>query len=264
MHGAGLLGLIDSRAIIDPGANLDEGVEVGPFAVIGKNVCIGKGTRVGPHAVIKGPTRIGRDNHIFQFASVGEDPQDKKYAGEPTRLEIGNRNVVRECSTIHRGTVQDAGVTRIGNDNLFMAYVHVAHDCRIGDHVIMANAASLGGHVHIRDWAILGGFTIVHQFCHLGAHSFCAMGTVLTMDVPPFVTVAGHPAKPSGINAEGLRRRGFGNEAIQNIKRGYRLLYKSQIKLEDAVRAIRELAEDSSEVDMLADFASNSVRGIVR
>ena len=249
---------------MDPGAELDDAVEVGPFAVIGKDVCIGSGTRIGPHAVIKGPTRIGRDNRIFQFSSVGEDPQDKKYAGEPTRLEMGDRNVVREYVTIHRGTVQDVGTTRIGNDNLFMAYIHVAHDCQIGDHVIMANAASLGGHVRIHDWAILGGFTIVHQFCHIGAHSFCAMGTVLTMDVPPYVTVAGHPAKPSGINAEGLRRRGIGTEAIQDIKRGYKLLYKSQMKLGDAVQAIRALAGHSSELGLLADFAANSARGIVR
>lgn len=264
MYGQGLLSLIDSRAVVDPGAELDDAVEVGPFAVIGKDVCIGSGTRIGPHAVIKGPTRIGRDNRIFQFSSVGEDPQDKKYAGEPTRLEMGDRNVVREYVTIHRGTVQDVGTTRIGNDNLFMAYIHVAHDCQIGDHVIMANAASLGGHVRIHDWAILGGFTIVHQFCHIGAHSFCAMGTVLTMDVPPYVTVAGHPAKPSGINAEGLRRRGFGAEAIQDIKRGYKLLYKSQMTLEDAVQAIRALEGDSSELSLLADFAVNSARGIVR
>jgi UDP-N-acetylglucosamine acyltransferase len=264
VHGPGLLSLIDSRAVIDPRAQLEETVEVGPFAVIGKDVRIGGGTCIGPHAVIKGPTRIGRDNRIFQFASVGEDPQDKKYAGEPTRLEMGDRNVVREGATIHRGTIQDAGTTRIGNDNLFMAYIHVAHDCRIGNHVIMANAASLGGHVLIHDWAILGGFTIVHQFCHIGAHSFCAMGTVLTMDVPPFVTVAGHPAKSSGINAEGLRRRGFGAKAILDIKRGYKLLYKSQMKLEDAVQAIRSLAGNSAELSLLADFAAHSERGIVR
>jgi UDP-N-acetylglucosamine acyltransferase len=264
VHGAGLLSLIDQRAAIDPGAELDEGVEVGPFAVIGKDVRIGGGTRIGTHAVIKGPAQIGRDNRIFQFASVGEEPQDKKYAGEPTRLEMGDRNVVREYVTIHRGTVQDAFTTRIGSDNLFMAYIHVAHDCRIGNHVIMANAASLGGHVHIQDWAILGGFTIAHQFCSIGAHSFCAMGSLLTKDVPPYVTVSGHPARPYGINAEGLRRRGFTSEAIQQIKRSYKLLYKSQMKLDQALAAIRELGEEWPEVDILADFLAHSDRGIIR
>jgi UDP-N-acetylglucosamine acyltransferase len=256
--------LIDPRAAIDPGAELDEGVEVGPFTVIGKDVQIGSGTRIGPHAVIRGPARIGRDNRIFQFATVGEEPQDKKYAGEPTRLEMGDRNVVRECATIHRGTVQDAFTTRIGSDNLFMAYTHVAHDCLIGDHVIMANAASLGGHVEVQDWAILGGFTIVHQFCAIGAHSFCAMGSVLTKDVPPFVTVSGHPASPHGINSEGLRRRGFDSEAVQQIKRGYKLLYKSQMALEQAVTAIRELGQTCTEINILADFLVQSDRGVIR
>ena len=183
--------LIDPRAVIDPQAELGEGVSVGPFSVIGAGVEIGEGTQIGPHVVIKGPTRIGRENRIYQFASVGEDPQDKKYAGEPTRLEIGDRNVIRECATLHRGTVQDQGVTHIGSDNLFMAYIHVAHDCVIGDHIIMANGASLGGHVHIGDWAILGGFTMVHQFGRVGAHSFCGMGSAVNMDLPPYVTVAG-------------------------------------------------------------------------
>jgi UDP-N-acetylglucosamine acyltransferase len=264
VHGQGILSLIDSRAVIDPRAELDEGVSVGPFSIIGPDVQIGKGTSIGPHAVINGPIRIGRDNKIFQFATVGEAPQDKKYAGEPTRLEMGDRNVVREYATIHRGTVQDQSLTRIGNDNLLMAYIHVAHDCFIGDHVIMANAASLGGHVHIQDWAILGGFTIVHQFCHIGAHSFCSMGTGLTMDVPPYVTVAGNPASPHGINSEGLRRRGFSAEVIQQIKRAYRQLYKSHMKLEDAVTVIREMARDIPEVGAMAEFAANSPRGIVR
>ncbi len=264
MHGPGILSLIDSRAAIDPKAELDEGVSVGPFTVIGPGVRIGKGTRIGPHVVINGPTRIGRDNEIYQFASVGEAPQDKKYAGEPTRLEMGDRNVVREYATIHRGTVQDQSLTRIGSGNLFMAYTHVAHDCRIGDNIIMANAASLGGHVDIRDWAILGGFTIVHQFCHIGAHSFCSMGTGLTMDVPPYVTVRGNPAKPHGINSEGLRRRGFSADDIQGIKRAYKLLYKSQLKLEDAVQAIRDSADGNPQLEMLADFAAGSTRGIAR
>jgi len=256
--------LIHPTALVDPGAGLDEGVEVGPFAVIGPGVEIGAGTRVGPHTVVRGPTRIGRDNRIFQFASVGDDPQDKKYGGEPTRLEIGDRNRIREYTTIHRGTVQDRGVTSIGNDNLFMAYTHVAHDCRIGDQVIMANAASLGGHVEIQDWSILGGFTIVHQFCRIGAHSFCAMGSVLTKDVPPYVTVSGHPARPRGINSEGLRRRGFSEGAVAAVKRAYRLLYMAGLPLDEALERVRELARSVPELAPLADFVAESSRSIVR
>ena len=264
MHGAGLHRLIHPSAIIDPGALLAPGVEVGPFTVIGPGVEVGAGTRIGPHAVIRGPTRIGRDNRIFQFASVGEDPQDMKYGGEETRLEIGDRNQIRECATLHRGTVQDQGVTRIGNDNLFMAYTHVAHDCRIGNHVIMANAASLGGHVEVQDWAILGGFTIVHQFCRLGAHCFCAMGSALSKDVPPYVTVAGQPAAPHGINAEGLRCRGFTPEAITVIKRAYRALYMGGLKLDEALERLRVLAQTSPEIAPLAAFVADSSRSIVR
>jgi UDP-N-acetylglucosamine acyltransferase len=264
VHGPGILSLIHPGAIIDPGAELDEGVEVGPFSLIGPGVRIGRGTRIGPHVVVRGLSDIGVDNRIFQFASVGEDPQDRKYGGEATRLIIGDRNVVREGATIHRGTVQDAGVTRIGNDNLFMAYTHVAHDCRIGDHAIMANAASLGGHVRVDDWAILGGFTLVHQFCHIGAHSFCAMGSVVARDVPTYVTVGGHPAVPRGINSEGLKRRGFSDEAITLIRRAYRLLYRSSLKLADALTAIRELSATCPELTPMADFIANSIRSIVR
>jgi UDP-N-acetylglucosamine acyltransferase len=255
---------IHPTAVIDPDALLGPRVEVGPFAVIGPNVEIGADTCIGPHAVVKGPTRIGRENRIFQFASVGEDPQDKKYGGESTRLEMGDRNRVREFVTIHRGTVQDRGVTSIGSDNLFMAYTHVAHDCRIGNQVIMANAASLGGHVEIQDWAILGGFTIVHQFCRIGAHSFCAMGSVLTKDVPPYMTVGGHPAAPRGINSEGLRRRGFSEEASAAIKRAYRALYLANLKLDDALVRLRELAATDPEVAPLADFVAERSRSIVR
>lgn len=256
--------MIDSRAVVDSQAELDEGVSVGPFSIIGPGVKIGKGTEIGPHVVVKGPTTIGCDNHIFQFSSIGEDPQDKKYANEPTRLEIGDRNKIREFATIHRGTAQDAGVTSIGSDNLLMAYTHVAHDCRIGDQVILANAASLGGHVYIGDYAILGGFTIVHQFSHIGAHSFCAMGSVVNRDVPPYVTVGGHPAEPRGINAEGLRRRGFSAEAIQQIKKAYKLLYKSKLRLEEAVEAIRELAKESPEAAIIPEFIDQSGRSIIR
>lgn len=264
MYCQGILVLIDVRAVIDARAELDEGVSVGPFAVIGPSVQVGNGTKIGSHAIISGPTRIGKDNRIFQFASIGEDPQDQKYAGEVTYLEIGDRNVIREFVTLNRGTVQGAGVTRIGDDNLFMAYVHVAHDCQIGNHVIMANAASLGGHVSVGDWAILGGFTIVHQFCRVGPHSFCAMGSVLTKDVPPYVTVGGHPAKARGINAEGLRRRSFPADTIQNIRRGYRLLYLSGMRLEEAVAAIRELALERPELEIMANFSAASIRSLTR
>lgn len=256
------MSLIHPTAVIDPAAELDSGVEIGPFAVIGPGVHIRGGTSVGPHAVIRGPTSIGFENRIFQFASVGEDPQDKKYGGEETYLEIGDNNVVREYVTLHRGTSQDAGLTKIGDNNLFMAYTHVAHDCRIGDSVIMANGASLAGHVEVQDWAILGGFTIVHQFCRIGAHCFCAMGSVVTKDVPPFVIIGGHPAEARGINQEGLRRRGLGNETIARLKSAYRMLYMSNRKLEEAVEAMRKLA--CPQVDQLADFVADRSRSIVR
>ncbi len=256
--------MIHPSAIIDSDAKLEAGVEVGPFSIVGPGVRIGRGTLIGPHVVVRGPSDIGRDNRIFQFASVGEDPQDKKYGGEETRLTMGDRNVVREGATIHRGTVQDAGVTCIGSDNLLMAYTHVAHDCRIGDHVIMANAASLGGHVRVEDWAILGGFTLIHQFCQIGAHSFCAMGSVIARDVPTYVTVGGNPAVPRGINSEGLKRRGFSDEAITLIRRAYRRLYTSNLKLADALAAIREMSMTCPELTSLADFIANSTRSIVR
>lgn len=256
--------MIDPKAAIDPTAELDEGVSVGPFSVIGAGVRIGKGTRIGPHAVIKGPTTIGEDNQIYQFASVGEDPQDKKYAGEETRLEIGDRNVIREFTTINRGTAQDAVATRIGNDNLLMAYTHVAHDCQLGDHIIMANAASLGGHVVIGDWAILGGFTMAHQFSHIGAHSFCAMGSVINKDIPPYVTVSGHPARTCGINSEGLRRRNFASQTIQQIKRGYKIIYKQQHTIEAALESLRLLEQDCPEIRLYIDFLEQSERGIAR
>lgn len=264
MHRQGDRQLIDSRAVIDADAELEEGVSVGAFSIIGAGVRIAAGTVVGPHVVINGPTRIGRDNRIFQFASVGEDPQDKKYAGEATSLEIGDRNVIREFATLHRGTVQDRGVTRIGNDNLLMAYIHVAHDCVLGDHVIMANAASLGGHARIGDYAILGGFTMVHQFCRVGAHSFSGMGSAINMDLPPYMMVSGQPAKPYGINREGLSRRGFTSEAIQQIKRAYKLIYLSKQRLEAARNAIDEMSKETPELEILADFLKQKGRGILR
>lgn len=256
--------LIHPSALIDPRAELDEDVSVGPFAVIGAEVQIGRGTSIGPHAVIQGPTRIGRDNRIFQFASVGEIPQDKKYRGETTRLEIGDRNTIREFATLHRGTAQDAGVTRVANDTLLMAYTHVAHDCQVGNQVILANAASLGGHVKVHDWAILGGFTIVHQNCQVGGHAFCAMGSVVTKDIPPYVTVGGHPARPHGINSEGLRRRGMSPETIESIRGAYKLLYKAGLTLEQAESALLELAAQFPEVGILAEFVSQRERSIIR
>lgn len=264
MYREGLVSVIDSRAVIDSGAVLDEGVTVGPFAVIGPEVEIGKGTDIGPHAVIRGPCRIGRDNRIFQFASVGEDPQDKKYAGERTFLEIGDRNQIREFTTIHRGTAQDESLTVVGNDNLFMAYSHVAHDCRVGNHSILANAASLGGHVHVDDWAILGGFSIVHQFCRIGQHCFTAMGSVISKDVPPYLMLGGHPAKPHGINSEGLRRRQFSTEQITAIKQAYKTLYMSGLSLADARQQIIEAATGDEALGVMADFLAASERSIVR
>ncbi len=256
--------MIHPTAIVDAAAEIAADVEIGPYTIIGPGVVIEAGCVIGPHAVLRGQTRIGAGTRIFQFASVGEDPQDKKYAGEETALVIGQRNVIREYATVHRGTAQDKGETRIGDDNLLMAYTHVAHDCVIGNHVIMANAASLGGHVEVQDWAILGGFSIVHQFCQIGAHSFSAMGSVIAKDVPPYVTIGGHPAVPRGINTEGLKRRQFSPETIAALRRAYRLLYLGNLSLVDAVASIRELAESEPELTRFADFLADSNRSIVR
>ncbi len=256
--------MIHPTALIDPSAELAEGVEVGPYAIIGAEVQIGAGTRIGPHVVIKGPSRIGKDNHIFQFASVGEDPQDKKYQGEVTRLEIGDRNVIREFATLHRGTAQDQGLTRIGNDNLFMAYTHVAHDCVVGDGVIMANAASLAGHVHVDSFAILGGFSLVHQFCRIGQYSFSAMGSVISRDILPYVMVGGSPTKPRGINSVGLERRGFSPEAIRQIRKAYKTIYKSKLMLEEALQQLIEMADDTPEIQCMVDFIQQTGRSIIR
>lgn len=259
-----MTGLIDTSAVIHPSARLASGVSVGAYSIIGANVEIGADTWIGPHVVINGPTRIGRDNKIFQFASVGEAPQDKKYAGEPTRLEIGDRNVIREFVTISRGTVQDAGVTRVGNDNWIMAYVHIAHDCQVGNQVIFSNSASLAGHVHVQDHAILGGFTLVHQFCQIGAHCFTAMNSVISMDVPPYMMVSGHMAKPHGLNVEGLKRRGFSAETLQALRRAYKVIYRSKLTLAQAIEQLKAAAGDTPEVALLAEFLANSTRGIVR
>jgi len=256
--------MIHPKAIVEPGARLAADVTVGPYAIIGAQVEIGAGSSIGAHAVIEGHTRIGRNNRIHSFATVGGAPQDKKYAGEDTGLEIGDGNTIREYVTINRGTVQDAGVTRIGDDNWIMAYVHIAHDCQIGSHTQFANATQLAGHVHVGDWAILGGVTLVHQFVHIGAHSFSAVGTVLVQDVPPYVMVAGHDAKPYGINSEGLRRRGFSAESIGALKRAYRTLYRSGLGLEEASASLQTLAQEHPEVRPIVDFLARTSRGIVR
>jgi UDP-N-acetylglucosamine acyltransferase len=256
--------MIHPSAIIEPGARLAADVTVGPYAVIGGQVEVGAGCTIGAHAVLEGRTRLGRNNRVHAFAAIGGVPQDKKYSGEDTGLEIGDGNTIREYVTINRGTVQDAGVTRIGDDNWIMAYVHIAHDCQVGSHTIFANATQLAGHVHIGDWAILGGVTLVHQYVHVGAHSFSAVGTILVQDVPPYVTVAGHDAKPYGINSEGLRRRGFSPESIGALKRAYRTLYRSGLGIEEARAALHTLAQEFSEVRPIVDFLASSSRGIVR
>jgi UDP-N-acetylglucosamine acyltransferase len=260
----GGLALIDERAVIDPSARLSDNVTVGPYSVIGSDVEINAGTWIGPHVVIQGPTRIGRDNRIFQFASIGDIPQDKKFAGERTLLEIGDRNVFREYCTINRGTVQGGGVTRVGDDNWIMVGVHIAHDCIIGNQIIFANNASLAGHVTIGDYAILGGFTLVHQFCTLGAHCFTAMGSVIPKDVPPYILVSGHMAKPYGLNVEGLKRRGFSADTITNLRRAYKILYKSGLPVRQAVKQISDLSTECPDVADLAAFVEESTRGIIR
>jgi len=251
-------------ALIHPGARLADDVEVGAYSIIGEHVEIGAGTVIGPHVVINGHTRIGQHNHVFQFCSLGEIPQDKKYAGEPTRLEIGDHNTIRECCTINLGTAQDVGVTRVGNHNWIMAYVHVAHDCQVGNHVIFANSTQLAGHVTVDDHAILGGFTGVHQFCQIGAHVMTGVGSVVLQDIPPYVTVSGNPLAPHGINSEGLKRRGFSSGAIMAIKRAYKTLYKSGLTLEQAKEALLEQATEHPELNLLAEFLSHTQRGIVR
>lgn len=255
---------IDQRAVIDPSARVAENVQIGPYSIIGPKVEIDAGTWIGPHVVVNGPTRIGRDNRIFQFASIGEIPQDKKYHGEQSRLEIGDGNTIREYVTINRGTEEGGGLTRIGNDNWFMAYIHIAHDCVVGDHTIFANAASLAGHVQIDDYAILGGFTLVHQFCTIGAHAFCGMGSAISKDVPPFVMVNGNPAHPHGLNNEGLKRREFGKETVKALREAYRIIYRAGLTLEEAKPRLRELAADNPQVKRLAQFIERSRRGIIR
>lgn len=255
---------IHPTAIIDPSAEIDSSVEIGAFSVIGANVKVGAGTRIASHVIINGPTAIGQNNQIFQYSSLGEAPQDKKYKGEPTLLEIGDNNTIREFCTFNRGTVQDKGTTKIGNDNWIMAYVHIAHDCDIGNHTIFANNSSLAGHVDVHDYAILGGFTLIHQFCKIGSHVITAVGSVVFKDIPPYVTAAGYDAKPHGINAEGLKRRGFSADSILQIKRAYKTLYRNSLTLEEAKVELAAMRDATPEIGLLTDFLNVSTRGIVR
>ena len=256
--------MIHPLAIVDPSAEVGDGVEIGPWTTVGPGVVIGPGCVIASHVVLKGPTVIGKNNKIYQFSSVGEDTPDMKYKGEPTRLVMGDNNIVREGVTIHRGTVQDAGETRIGNDNLFMAYAHVGHDSVVGNHTVFINNASLAGHVHVGDWAILAGYTLVHQFCRVGAHSFAGFGTQITKDVPAYVTVSGQPAEAKTINVEGLRRRGFSSDSITSIRRAYKIIYRQGLTAEEALGKLRELVVDNPEIALLIESLETSTRGIIR
>jgi UDP-N-acetylglucosamine acyltransferase len=256
--------MIHEQAIIEEGAVIGNNVTIGPWTYVAKNVEIGDDCVISSHVVINGPTKIGQGNRIFQFASIGEDCQDLKFEGEPTELIIGDYNTFRECCTIHRGTIQDNSLTQIGSHNLFMAYAHVAHDCMVGDHCIMANNASIAGHVHVGDRVILGGMSGVHQFCHIGSHAFVAANAIVLKDVPPYVMASGHPARPFGLNSEGLKRRGFDKETIMTIKRAYKSVYRKNLTVEEANEEMRALAENMPELDFFADFIMNSSRGIIR
>ena len=256
--------MIHPTALIDPKAELADDVEVGPFTIVDAKVRIDAGTRIGPHAVITGRTTIGKNNHIFQFTSIGEQPQDKKYAGEDTELIIGDNNTIREMCTFSRGSAQGGGVTRIGSDNWIMACVHIAHDCILGDNIIMANNTSLAGHVTIGDNAILSGYSLIHQFCSVGEYSFTSFASYVNKSIPPYVTVAGEKARAKGINSEGLKRHGFTSEQINNVRRAYKTLYRESLPLEEATDRLTEMAVDSPEVQTLVDFLKLAERGIIR
>jgi UDP-N-acetylglucosamine acyltransferase len=260
------MAIIHATALVDTQAELEDSVTVGPYAVIGPQVKIGARTQVGAHCVINGHTTIGEDNRFFPFSSIGEAPQDKKYAGEPTRLVIGHRNTIREYCTLNTGTVQDKSVTTLGDDNWVMAYVHIAHDCCVGHHTTIANCTQLGGHVEIGDWVVLGGFTGIHQFCRVGAHAMCAVGTKLVQDVPPFVMAEGSPARPRGLNSEGMKRRGFSTDEIGWVKKAYKILYRDGLLLEQAQQQLEQLIEESG-VPVLKDFLAfiqTPGRGLIR
>ncbi|MBX3682889.1 MAG: acyl-ACP--UDP-N-acetylglucosamine O-acyltransferase [Thauera sp.] len=260
--------MIHPTAIVHPGAKLGANVSVGAYSLIGENVEIGDGTRIGPHVVVEGHTRIGRDNRIFQFCSIGAVPQDKKYGGEPTALEIGDRNTIREFCTFNLGTAQDAGVTRVGSDNWIMAYVHIAHDCQVGDRTTLANNTTLGGHVHLGDWVVIGGLTGIHQFVKIGAHAMAGFASAVNQDVPPFMMVDGNPLAVRGFNIEGLRRRGFTPERIAAVKQMHRLLYRDGLKLDEARARIEALGDSSpaarADVDAMLAFLAGATRGIAR
>ncbi len=255
---------IHPTAIVDSKAELADDVKIGAFSIIGPDVKIDTGTTIGPHVVINGHTAIGKHNTVFQFSSLGEAPQDKKYQGEPTKLQIGDYNTIREFCTFNRGTTQDKGVTKIGNHNWIMAYVHIAHDCHVHNNTILANNSSLAGHVDLYDHAILGGFTLIHQFCKIGEHVITAVGSVVFKDIPPYVTASGYDANPHGINSEGLKRRGFSAESISNIKRAYKTLYRQSLTLEEAKIALSEQALAAPELNLLVEFLAQSTRGIIR
>lgn len=258
---------IHPTALVAPGAVIADDVEIGPYCVIGEHVSIDAGTIVGPHCVIDGHTRIGKNNHFYRFCSIGGMPQDKKYAGEPTRLEIGDGNMVREYVTINTGTTQDVGVTSLGHDNWIMAYVHIAHDCQIGDHVIIANSVQLAGHIHVGDWAVLGGLTAVHQFVRIGAHAMVGGTSSVRQDIPPYVIGTGDPFRPSGVNSEGLKRRGFTSNSIKAVKDAYRLLYRRKLTVDQALAEMQKLGEEPQEqaaVEVMTRFLSQSSRGIAR
>ena len=256
--------MIHSTAIVSDNASIGEGVEIGPYSIIGDDVEIGSGTRIASHVVINGPTKIGKDNRIYQFASLGDDPQDKKYADEPTRLIIGDRNTIREFCTFSRGTTQDKGDTVMGDDNWIMAYVHVAHDCVIGSNTIMANNTTLAGHVHVGDWVICGGFSGAHQFCKIGAHAFLGMYSGINRDVPAYTTVSGQPAVVRGINSEGLKRRGYTPEQIRNIRNAYRITFRQNKRKDEAIEEIAELAKTQPELDLFLESLRSSERGLTR
>jgi len=255
---------IHPTALVDAGATLADDVDVGAYSIVGPDVTIGAGTRIGPHVVITGRTTIGARNRIFQFASVGDIPQDRKYGGEPTTTTLGDENVVREFVTIHAGTAQDRGATSIGNGNWFLAYTHVAHDCVVGNFTTFSNNAQIAGHVTIGDWVVLGAYAGVHQFCRIGAHAMLAAGAIVLQDVPPYVTAAGYPAKPAGTNSEGLRRRGYSASDIATVRRAYKTLYRNGLSLEDAREALAAAARDTPLLAPLVEFIAGSVRGIVR
>jgi UDP-N-acetylglucosamine acyltransferase len=256
--------LIHATAIIDPSAIIACDVQIGPYSIVGADVELGRGSKIESHVVVKGPTRIGCNNHIFQFSSIGEACQDMKYDGEPTRLEIGDYNVIREGCTLHRGTVQDSGLTKIGSNNLLMANVHVAHDCVLGNHIIAANNVALAGHVHVGDYAILGGFTAVHQFCHIGPHCMTGAGSVVLKDIPAYVMANGNSVSPHGMNTEGLKRRGFNESTIKVLRQAYKIIYRQGLTLEAAIARLNEICVEGDELSVLVDSLKQTSRGIIR